>query len=121
MRRIISINNNEDLRMAYRLVNYIDANKREVIDSIKREIRVYVKKSNERKIIRNHYDSWIEVIVLPNWIKSSKEAEWYFHDMIMMEYEPCEYDCTGQLFTRYHKIAERNGKFICYHFVCMDV
>ena len=119
----ISINNNKDLYRAYELIYYYIDNKKypEKINSIKKEIRAYIKKTNKRKFIKGSDDYYVELITMPEWIRTFDDAEWYFNEHILLKYIPSQYDCTGQLFTCRYKITERNGKYICYHFVGIDV
>lgn len=121
---MLSIRNIRDLRIAYELIYYcIDGKKHpDKIADLKRKIRAYnKKKNNERKFINGTDDYYVELITMPEWIKSFDDAEYYFNENIVLKYIPSQYDCTGQLFTCRYKIVKRNERFICYHFVSIDV
>ena len=58
---------------------------------------------------------------LPKTITDEETAREWFEYNEYMHIRPSMYDCTGQLFTSWYKIIERNGRFYAYHCVSLDV
>ena len=105
----------------------IKANKtKEVLDEMKRKIRRQSKNyrfSPDEIVFRQEiFDSAMFKYPLPEYIKTFEEAEEYFDEYERLYYKPSAYDCTGQLFTGYHKIFRKpDGRFWCYHGIDRDV
>lgn len=112
------IRNSEDLRMKYESLLLANKLKNEVssididryndfIKEIKKEIRDYHKREDERKerlIKDNGIDGGIILFELPKEINSVKIdsfelAEEYFKAYEYRKCRPSIYDCTGQVFT----------------------
>ena len=53
--------------------------------------------------------------------KTKKDAVSYFEEEEYMTCIPSQYDCTGQRFTCWYRIAKQNGRFYAYHCVGADV
>lgn len=118
--------NNRLLKVAYELLdiykelNY-DYYHPEKIIKLKQNIRQYTQRKTDRRILHGDFDGYVELISCPGWVETDEDAEEWF---VAKEYRPIvysSYDCTGRLFTCWHKCKERNGKWICYHCVCADV
>lgn len=101
-------------------------NKRKVDELIlkyKRDIRAYHKDTEAKgRVIRDYEDgSEIVKVELPPDIVSKEDAENFFNKYMRIEMRPSQYDCTGQLFTSWHRVFMVNGKYICYHCIGIDV
>ena len=136
---MLTIRDNHDLRNGYSTLNlYYDVLKEvqtkmpdkdinpilKSIKEAKQDIRRYLKWKDEtdRHIIKDYsIDGYIELIELPEYVKSKDEAEEYFESEEKLIYKPSAYDCTGQLFTGWYKLFVRRDKWFCYHRVCCDV
>lgn len=96
---------------------------KELLVDAKREVRRHVNRlvDNDRRIIKQDWDYYIMRINLPSWIKTKEEAEEWFERNEFIDYIPRDYDCTGQLFTSWHRLFKVNDLWICYHCVSMDV
>ena len=120
------------LRMAYDMLAFYkervqeieEAERRDYIEErikeMKRTIRAFVNKpiDEERRIVKdNGIDGFIVLFPLPDTIKSMEAADEWFMWQEYMECRPSMYDCTGQWFTSWYKIFERNGRFWAYHSV----
>ena len=92
----------------------------------KRSCREYMRKhrtayEDEPRPVKIDGETYVSRIPLPRNLTSIESAEGWFLDHEYMECRPSMYDCTGQLFTVWYKIIERNGRFHAYHCVSMDV
>lgn len=88
---------------------------------IKASIREYHKHQNEtekRLVLHDTGDSFIEVVNVPD---DYKNAEDFYKDHVYIAPFRTYYDCTGRLFSEYHKHAIRQGRRVIYHFVGLDV
>ena len=125
------IRNNRDLKRAYEslfIYNEISNEYGETdllktcIKDQKRKIRAYIHKPTDRRLIKdNGIDGYVEKILLPNTLRTKKDAVSYFEEEEYMTCIPSQYDCTGQRFTCWYRIAEQNGRFYAYHCVGADV
>lgn len=129
---MMRIENNEDLRVAYkdliawekeisgsRYRSILD----EIIEEYKIEIRAYFKRTEHKtaKLVQFDSDNEIWLEELPETIKTIEEAKVWFSKHRYREKLPYYYNCSGQLFTAWHKIFKRNGKYFAYHCICRDV
>ena len=93
------------------------------LNILKNEVRNWKKKQrNEKplsKIIWSDSDSYIELIETD--CETLKQAEDYFDIWFRKECISSQYDCTGQLFTVWHKTFKRRNKWFIYHKVSMDI
>nr|DAU88337.1 MAG TPA: hypothetical protein [Caudoviricetes sp.] len=91
----------------------------------KRKIRDIYKQENEkpeRHIVHdNGIDGYIELLQLPEEITTRETADEWFQYNKYMEYVPSAFDCTGQRFTSWYKLVERNGRWWAYHCISVDV
>lgn len=91
----------------------------------KRKIRDIYKQENEkpeRHIVHdNGIDGYIELLQLPEEITTKETADEWFQYNKYMEYVPSAFDCTGQRFTSWYKLVERNGRWWAYHCISVDV
>lgn len=96
----------------------------EFIIQKKREVREFLnRKTGAEKIIHSDdaYGYWVELAELPEDITDMETAEEYFNCYMRREYVPSQYDCTGQIFTRWHKVFIRRGRYHVYHGLAMDI
>ena len=97
---------------------------KDLLDAYKRGIRDYFKRKDaelKRKIIHADYDEYIELLQLPEEVKTLEIAKTWFD---VNERRVCRlsmYDCTGQRFTGGTTFVERNGRWWVYHTVYLDV
>ena len=93
----------------------------ERIRQLKQDIRTYNnRKQDDRYAIHNDYDGYIEVVPFPtDWTRN--DVEEYFNEYERMECPNSPYDCTGELFTAWHSIVRRAGRWYLYHCVRIDV
>ena len=91
----------------------------------KRKIRDIYKQENEkpeRHIVHdNGIDGYIELLQLPEEITTRETADEWFQYNEYMECVPSAFDCTGQRFTSWYKLVERNGRWWAYHCISVDV
>lgn len=98
----------------------------ENLAEIKRTVRRYAKKhrfdfDNSNHLVRDDgIDGYVILIPLPRSITDEETAEEWFLENEYMERSNSPYDCTGQLFTSWYKIIERNGRFYAYHCIGRD-
>lgn len=130
---MIDIKNTEDLRRAYSYLRFFreheknDAllapNARECAAALKKAIRGYTHRPLHEDVIVKDYgiDGYVIRFPLPDHIDSKTMAKAYFEDRCKYHYRPSQYDCTGQLFTRWYKLFLRNGRWWAYHSVGCDV
>lgn len=95
----------------------------EFIIQKKREVREFLnRKTSAEKIVHSSdYGYWVELAELPEDITDMETAEEYFNCYMRREYVPSQYDCTGQIFTRWHKVFIRRGRYHVYHGLAMDI
>ena len=91
----------------------------------KRKTRDIYKQENEkpeRHIVHdNGIDGYIELLQLPEEITTRETADEWLQYNKYMEYVPSAFDCTGQRFTSWYKLVERNGRWWAYHCISVDV
>ena len=96
----------------------------DLLDAYKRGISDYFKRKDaelERRSIYADYDKYIELLRLPEEVKSLETAKVWFDTNELRVCRPSMYDCTGQRFTGGTKFVERNGRWWVYHTVYLDV
>lgn len=97
---------------------------KDLLDVYKRGIRDYFKRKDaelERRIIYADYDGYIELLQLPEEVKTLEIAKTWFDTNELRVCRPSMYDCTGQKFTGGTTFVERNGRWWVYHTVYIDV
>ena len=123
------IRNDNDLRLAYEALHLVekyvvDYNEKVVakVKETKKAIRQYRDRPDQgARVLESDFDSMTALIPLPEDIDDMEDAEYYFDHYLYRECAPSMYDCTGQIFTVWHRIIKRNGRFWCYHRTAMDV
>ena len=99
-----------------------EARAQERIRQLKRDIRKYHRENTEQGeyIIGGDWDCCIKVIPMPqDWTRD--DAEEYFQAREFIAAPRSMYDCTGKLFTAWHSIKRRAGRWYIYHCICADV
>ena len=92
--------------------------------SLKRDIREYVNRDSDCRIVRDELDSFVELVKLPEKLSPlSKESvlEWFY---MHRAYRDDRYDgmgCSGQFFTTRVRLFRRRGCWYAYHFVSVDM
>ena len=124
---IMKVNNTSDLRIAYSILNLIEAlpaSKKPAkffVDCLKRNVRDFTHSVPSYLASYSGFDYVLCLEKVPKGIHSIEEAELWFEDERKLTYYPTPYDCSGQIYTVQHKIFERNGELLCYHLTHMDV
>ena len=124
MREFPEIRSRENLEFAYAVIHTLaDSLPREYVDDVKRSVRRYLNKNayQDRRIISSDSDGMMVLVQLPESIQTREGAEEYFEANEVMEAIPSQYDCTGQLFTSWYHLFQRNGRWCAYHRICADV
>ena len=91
------------------------------INDYKRAYRAYLNQASDRRIVKSDGDGCILRIQVPGSIQTEEAAQDWFESRERMECRPSQYDCTGQLFTCWHKIVRIGGQLVCYHCIGIDV
>lgn len=97
---------------------------KDLLDAYKRGIRDYFKRKDmelERRTIHADYDEYIELLQLPEEVKTLEIAKIWFEANELLVCDPSPYDCTGQKFTGGTKFVQRNGRWWVYHTIWLDV
>ena len=128
----MDIKNSKDLKMAYELLYAIIdtfSGQKEIpqykvdesVRHLKKSIRDYQHETAQKTVHRivkdNGIDGYVELFEIPN----VADPEAWFDANERRTYTPSLFDCTGQSFTKWHKIINRHGKTLCYHSVGFDV
>lgn len=93
---------------------------------MKRAARKFLREEREKHEDLPHLvkddgmNGYVVLLPLPENITDAETADEWFRDWEYIEYRYTPYDCTGQLFTRWYKIINRNGRFYAYHSVGCD-
>ena len=96
----------------------------EFVIQLKSDIREYIHRDSDYRIVRDELDSFVEFVRLPEELAScSKEEalEWFY---MYRAYRDDFYDgmgCSGQFFTTSVKLFRRRGRWYAYHFVSVDM
>lgn len=93
---------------------------RAYLDDLKRSIREYRDRPTLNIIKEYGIDGFIELDALPEQIETELDAEEYFEENMRLVCTPSQYDCTGQLFTSWHKLVKRRGRWYVYHAIACD-
>lgn len=116
------IRNKKDLELAYLFARDPKCNEinPEAVKELKRDIRKYTHKPiSDVVYVGGDWDNYTILFPIP--ADNLEEAHEWFMRNEYRECMPSMYDCTGQTFTAWYKIFKRNGKYMAYHHVRMDV
>lgn len=122
-----NVRNDRELRLNYEILYMFKIgdgfkNKtKEWLDKLKRANREYTHKKTDRRMIKEDGDGYLLLIECPDWVETRMDAEEWFYSEEERTYIPSPYDCTGQQFTCWYKLFQRNGKWMCYHSIGVDV
>ena len=140
---MMEIKNDRDFRCGYELLIVLtealtengfgnpDA-ARKHIDDTKRALRAYARRDGsvdvgmgfkvDRRIVRDEgIDGYVKLVSIPEVFDTVEDADEFFKDFLEIHCRPSMYDCTGQAFTSWYKLFQRNGQFWAYHSVGFDV
>ena len=127
------VNDKETARKAYEAIRMFSALNDDVVRGmvaqIKHSVRQWTHKPGnifdgniQRRIVKDDgIDGFVELVTLPDCIDNVEYAEKFFHQYVYMEPVNSMYDCTGKAFTCWYKLFNRNGRYLAYHSVGMDV
>ncbi len=136
---MFNIKNNAAFKDGYKMLAILEANgqnnpamKNNLIPQLKEELRYYANRDNledvglgfmvERRFVKDYgIDGYIELVSIPAVFDNEEDCREFFMDFIHIGYTPSAYDCTGQAFTSWYKLFNRNGQFYAYHRVAYDV
>jgi|GEM_PF-517336 len=127
----------QELRFDYTFVRFAEADAdagasegalKRLVDEYKRKIRRYGKRPQRIgpyeatvEILRdNGIDGYVERIEIPL-AQSIRTGERIFDEYIFLPDPHSAYDCTGKLFTCWHKVILRCGHCFIFHGVSRDV
>lgn len=103
----------------------INEHANERLIEVKRAVRAFFKRvtaNAERHIVKDYgIDGYIELVEMPETVTTAEQAEAYFNANMEIPYHYTYYDCTGQLFTNWHKLVNRRGTWFVYHCIACDV
>lgn len=119
-----NITNDNELRVAYELGHIMHLEKSQKYADLRREERWYNRQKRTKHIVKCNGDgSYIELvnIGIPTGAYDKEFAAEMFKRDHYIEMYPSAYDCTGQAFTVWYKVFERNGWWYAYHYVGCDV
>ena len=116
-----------DLRLWNTLANITPPGKKQIVElkimQVKRDIRNYNMRDTMEYphwYIDDGFDGGTEIVVLPgNYTR--KQVEDYYETYMHRECTPSMYDCTGQVFSVWHKAFETGLGWKIYHRIAMDV
>ena len=117
----------ENMRLWEFLRSIVPPEKRCAVDAkilrYKRCIREYHKHSEtepEHHFISHDYDYGVELVILPGDM-TREQVDRYFDINMHREYMNSMYDCTGQIFTVWHRVVRTGAGWKIYHGLAMDV
>lgn len=125
------VDNKKDLRFAWLIVHLVSEGKlhsidEEVVIDAKRSIREYTKRKDDNRTLTSidtGYGTFVCLDEFPTEITDRETAKEYFRCNWYREFVPSPYDCTGQVFTDWYKIWQRESdrRWMCWHGFSMDV
>ena len=96
----------------------------EFVTQLKRDIREYVNRVSDCRIVRDELDSFVELVKLPEKLSPlSKESvlEWFYMHRAYCDDRYDGMGCSGQFFTTRVRLFRRRGCWYAYHFVSVDM
>lgn len=89
---------------------------------LKRDIREYVNRVSDCHIVRDEFDSFIELVELPDYTSGYSEERALLWFKMYRSYRLFDkLGCSGQFFTTSVKLFRRRGRWYAYHFVSVDM
>lgn len=129
---MFTVSTKEEARNAYIIMRKFGriAGCESLIEEVKRALRQYAKHNShiveadgytyEHRLTRDYGDGFVELVTMPDSIHDKQDANDFFDAYIKRECVWTPYDCSGQLFTAWHHIFKRNGRWCVYHCVACD-
>ena len=94
----------------------------ESVNAVKTRVRARVREMPSERIVSSSDSSVVYLQEMPiDPDASYEDAEDYFEENVRIPTYASDYDCTGRDFTQWHWTVFRNGKWMVYHSVGMDV
>lgn len=94
----------------------------EFVIQLKRDIREYVNRVSDYRIVRDELDSFIELVELPDYTSGYSEERALLWFKMYRSYRLFdEFGCSGQFFTTRVRLFRRRGCWYAYHFVSVDM
>lgn len=127
------ITNDRDFRVGYEILYWATERmaedggntpaRRKYVVELKRNLRQYAhRETDERRVIKDKgIDGFVALERLPGDFKDMEQAREFFEKFMVYYCRPFAYDCTGQWFTSWFKVFQRNGGYYAYHAVSVDI
>lgn len=117
------IRNSEEARFFWFMVKHENGiMDKDLVKEMKQAVRTWAHRPESiGRIFNEDVDGYTAVYPLPERINSKAEAVEFFEENERMTCRPSAYDCTGQLFTSWYKVIQKNGRFWVYHRVSRDI
>lgn len=94
----------------------------EFVIQLKRDIREYIHRDSDYRIVRDELDSFVELVELPDYTADYSEERALLRFKMYRSYRLFdELVCSGQFFTTSVKLFRRRGCWYAYHFVSADM
>lgn len=94
----------------------------EFVIQLKRDIREYIHRDSDYRIVRDELDSFVELVELPDYTADYSEERALLWFKMYRSYRLFdELGCGGQFFTTGVKLFRRRGCWYAYHFVSVDM
>jgi hypothetical protein len=94
----------------------------EFVIQLKRDIREYIHRDSDYRIVRDELDSFVELVELPDYTSDYSEERALLWFKMYRSYRLFdELGCSGQFFTTSVKLFRRRGCWYAYHFVSVDM
>lgn len=94
----------------------------EFVIQLKRDIREYIHRDSDYRIVRDELDSFVELVELPDYTAVYSEERALLWFKMYRSYRLFdELGCGGQFFTTGVKLFRRRGRWYAYHFVSVDM
>ena len=94
----------------------------EFVIQLKRDIREYIHRDSDYRIVRDELDSFVELVELPDYTADYSEERALLWFKMYRSYRLFdELGCGGQFFTTGVKLFRRRGRWYAYHFVSLDM
>lgn len=94
----------------------------EFVIQLKRDIREYIHRDSDYRIVRDELDSFVELVELPDYTADYSEERALLWFKMYRSYRLFdELGCSGQFFTTSVKLFRRRGCWYAYHFVSVDM
>lgn len=94
----------------------------EFVIQLKRDIREYIHRDSDYRIVRDELDSFVELVELPDYTADYSEERALLWFKMYRSYRLFdELGCGGQFFTTRVRLFRRRGCWYAYHFVSVDM